>query len=985
MSRLLFLFLVAFSFYGYAQSPGSYSTKHYSDINGLPQNSIKSIAKDDAGYLWLTTEGGLIRFDGEHFILFNKQHTHTRSNRMYVMKRDLNTGALYAQTEYHELIPITKGNVIPKPVIFKQIFPNVTPQKQVQEFPLIQAKGLNSSIQTTASSYYNITKDTLFFHNNKQIVATPFKHDEQFNFFVSGEQLFHYASNGNFTLIENGKTQQIPLQGDLTKAKGAQPTGLKIYWNTVTGQTFFYLNKAIYQVTYHKNVLNSKLIINGFDLEEKPIWAMYYDVTARKLFLGSPTHGLFVLQQHLFQAEKQKKELNSSVKYALYPFTNHSVLFANGDLVQTDGRGVQLPLVMAYSGNFAIVIDEEKNIWTTKGSSIHKLSPKGDQLLQSFNLPEQVNSLSLDQQRLWIGTFGGVYTKDLAKPDATPNLVLKIDRVSVLRKTKERLWIGTYNGLFKYDLIRKKLTAIPEMAKMHIRDLVIRGEEVWICTYGDGFYLYNNGLLKKMPLDQFGYLNAAHCILEDARGFFWISTNKGLFQVAVKDLLAYNKGQVSQVYYQYYNTDYGFNTNEFNGGCQPCGAILKDGHFTFPSLVGSVMFNPLLFTTCLPDKPIYIDKIFHDQVSMKTSDTVSIGQDFDRLNIWVSSPYFGNPDNLNLEYKLTTEENWGKLNGDPIITFSKLTPGKHELLIRKPAGFGSHFTYKKLTIIVEPYFYQTWWFSALVVLFVLGSIFYFLKKRTQHIILKNERLENLVKKRTEELEKNIVNLEESQYLLNQQATFQKKLLGAITHDLKSPLKYMTIMGKQLYQHEAANDGIKDSMRAIYISANSMYHLTENLLNYSKLFLTEKTSKNDYINLNFVVAEKIQIFSEIAKYNVTVIHNNIPEEVILYTNRVMLTLIIHNLLDNAIKFCPNGHITFGAKSTREKVSFWVHDTGCGMPDDITNWLNAEEDRDITDGLGLKMVKEFAAKMNMQIEVNSNVDEGTNVKFTLKHNN
>ncbi|MNK15152.1 Sensor histidine kinase GraS [compost metagenome] len=986
MSRILFLFSLAFSFFGYAQNPGSYSVKHYSDVNGLPQNSVKSIAKDDAGYLWLATEDGLIRFDGNNFMRFDKRSTHARSNRMYVIKRDLSTRILYAETEYNDLIPITKGCVRPNPLTFNQVFPNVSPELHVQEGPGMRPGLVKFTIQTSPNNYYNITKDTLFFHHHKQIKTIPLKRDEQPKFFVSGKQLFQYSNNGKFTLIEGGKLKPVSLNGDLVKAKTREPKDLKIYWNTATDQTFIYVNKAIFKVMYVGNTLTTTLLIQDFDLDEQHIWTIYYDATARKLFLGSPTQGFFVLQRHLFQAEKPTKDLNSSVKYALYPFTDHSVLFANGDLVQADGKGTLLPLVRAYSDNYAMAIDQEKNIWTLKGSLVHKLSPKGDQVLQSFNLHKKTSCLYLDEQNLlWIATLDAIYTKDLTKPDAAVNLLLKLKDVSVLKKQGDNLWIGTHNGFFRYDLLTKKLATIPEMANMQVRDIELRGKEVWICTYGDGFYLYHNAYLRKMPVDKFGFLNTSHCILEDTKGFFWISTNKGLFQVAINDLLAYSNKQVAQVYYQYYNVTYGFNTNEFNGGCQPCGTILKDGHFTFPSLVGSVMFNPDLLTADLPDKPIYVDKIFRDNESLEGEDLIHIDQGFGRLNIWVSSPYFGNPDNMTLEYKLAVDESWASLIGTPIISFSTLSPGKHELLIRKSAGFGNRFNCKKITIIVNPYFYQTWWFITLIILFVLGLIVLFFKRRTQRIVLKNERLENLVKKRTEDLEKNIVNLEESQYLLNQQATFQKKLLGAITHDLKSPLKYMTIMGKQLYQNEAANETVKDSLRTIYISANSMYHLTENLLSYSKLFLTEKTSKDDYINLNLLVSEKIQIFSEIAKYNGTVIHNKIPEDLILHTNRVMLMLIVHNLLDNAIKFCLNGHIELGAKSTGEEVSFWVHDTGYGMPDDIINWLNGKEDRDITEGLGLKMVKEFAAKIDMQLEVNSKTDEGTNVKFTLKYNN
>ncbi|MCC7501508.1 MAG: hypothetical protein IT229_03200, partial [Flavobacteriales bacterium] len=43
--------------------------QQYTSENGLPQNSVLSLAMDDNGYLWFTTEGGLVRFDGMAFHL----------------------------------------------------------------------------------------------------------------------------------------------------------------------------------------------------------------------------------------------------------------------------------------------------------------------------------------------------------------------------------------------------------------------------------------------------------------------------------------------------------------------------------------------------------------------------------------------------------------------------------------------------------------------------------------------------------------------------------------------------------------------------------------------------------------------------------------------------------------------------------------------------------------------------------------------------
>ncbi|MEJ7700103.1 MAG: two-component regulator propeller domain-containing protein [Pyrinomonadaceae bacterium] len=42
---------------------------------GLPRNSVLSITQTSDGYLWFTTFGGLVRFDGVHFTVFDKSNT----------------------------------------------------------------------------------------------------------------------------------------------------------------------------------------------------------------------------------------------------------------------------------------------------------------------------------------------------------------------------------------------------------------------------------------------------------------------------------------------------------------------------------------------------------------------------------------------------------------------------------------------------------------------------------------------------------------------------------------------------------------------------------------------------------------------------------------------------------------------------------------------------------------------------------------------
>ena len=85
-----------------------------------------------------------------------------------------------------------------------------------------------------------------------------------------------------------------------------------------------------------------------------------------------------------------------------------------------------------------------------------------------------------------------------------------------------------------------------------------------------------------MPMDRNNYLAAAHSFLEDQNGYLWVTTNRGLFQMAIKDLHQYLENNAFSPYYHYYEQSDGLLTNEFNGGCNPSGITLNNGKFCFP-------------------------------------------------------------------------------------------------------------------------------------------------------------------------------------------------------------------------------------------------------------------------------------------------------------------------------------------------------------------------------------------------------------------
>jgi ligand-binding sensor domain-containing protein len=63
--------LIIFLFH-FQQSYGQYVSSWYNTENGLPQNSVKAIVKDKYGFIWLSTDNGIVQYDGSVFTIHNK-------------------------------------------------------------------------------------------------------------------------------------------------------------------------------------------------------------------------------------------------------------------------------------------------------------------------------------------------------------------------------------------------------------------------------------------------------------------------------------------------------------------------------------------------------------------------------------------------------------------------------------------------------------------------------------------------------------------------------------------------------------------------------------------------------------------------------------------------------------------------------------------------------------------------------------------------
>src|SRR6266446_6802020 len=75
-----------------------YGRKVWHTENGLPQNTVRAILQTSDGYLWIGTEEGLARFNGNDFVLFNSTNTPQLQSNLIQSLRQSSTGDLWIST-----------------------------------------------------------------------------------------------------------------------------------------------------------------------------------------------------------------------------------------------------------------------------------------------------------------------------------------------------------------------------------------------------------------------------------------------------------------------------------------------------------------------------------------------------------------------------------------------------------------------------------------------------------------------------------------------------------------------------------------------------------------------------------------------------------------------------------------------------------------------------------------------------------------------
>ncbi len=257
-----------------------------------------------------------------------------------------------------------------------------------------------------------------------------------------------------------------------------------------------------------------------------------------------------------------------------------------------------------------------------------------------------------------------------------------------------------------------------------------------------------------------------------------------------------------------------------------------------------------------------------------------------------------------------------------------------------------------------------------------------------HTALKeaNETLEERVEERTAELKMALERLTE----INQ---IKANLISNVSHELRTPLAHIKGYLELVMDEELGDltEAQKNAITVMQRSTSRLERLIEDLIEFS-------TASREGIHLRLqpcsvkdLSADVIQASQVKAESAGITLDNLINEQIpAVRADPERLEWVLLQLIDNAIKFSPNGgHVTVDVKYDQNFVTIYIQDTGVGIPPDRIDeifipfhQLDGSPTRQYGGtGLGLSLVKLVLDAHGSELQVESVPNEGSTFSFPI----
>jgi signal transduction histidine kinase len=984
--------------------PPEYTITNYNSDNALPQNSVNDMAFDRNGFLWLETQMGIVRFDGRNFREYNMsnspalftdrctQISWAKPSGTILIKPMFGTHRYLRVTDDYQLIEdstllanpyLCFGN--PHIFSYSRLYRKWAEHDTAAFDGLFNRLDLNDEMVTVSETRAYVKKDPHYYYldeNTAGVRLLPeitghtlkvqFAIGDVYVFIDRQNRLYAYKGGLPQKLTASAQLMTLLAKADVTGPYPIQ-AGLKTQRDSC--HTFLIHKGDILLPNIRKGVLDFETLAANTPV--RSVNCMIYDEKNKIIYVGTATSGLYILKRQEFRRlffSSDNYVINSLYAQAILPGGN--ILTSSGILDPRKKTNIASP---GCYDRPAMLRSSDGHIWY---SSFGWLKRTDTSLRSSEKI---LNLGDISHVGIWTSAIAEDASGDIYCGTNAPSRLFRIrgeaatllvdartsmnnaEIMSLLPVTSTELWIGTSQGVYAYNVSNGTLVHLPGSENATVRAIYkARDGSLWIGTYGQGFFKYSGGRFIKMPMDPKGNLTTVHCLMEDNQGYFWLPTNRGLYRVAKKELDSYAAGGKDQIFYYYFDRSAGFSSNEFNGGCTPCGIKTPDGGFSLPSLDGLIQFQPDSITMILPNHPIFIERQVTDK-KMVWAGSFMRDQDAGPLVFSVSSPYFGNPANLLLEYSIPElDKGWHPVNQDGRLTLTGLAKGRYIMTVRKQEGY-ARYSFNTVRWTILPYWYETIWFRSLVALVIIGALLVIFYLRYRQQVRRAELLEQKVAERTAALSEN--------------NRVKEKMIAIILHDLRSPLRFLHMLATHIYEsHRTVAVAEREEMLGKFRNATrDLFEFTQDFVVWTNAQKEGFVVRQETIIIRNIVSEIVSLYEPGADIHNNIVLNRVPETITLVSDPHILKLLIRNLTDNATKYTSNGEICIEASADDSSVGITITDTGRSMDKALVARIldNNYQTDDEAQGFGYKIIHELLTRLHGRLFIDRPGETGNRI--------